>query len=54
MTFRTVLGECTGASPTPATAGGTDQTNYPSFQHTATTIDIRIRHLLPVLTAAST
>ena len=34
--------------PDPATA---DHTNYPAFQRTATEIDTRIRHLLPVLTA---
>jgi ArsR family transcriptional regulator, arsenate/arsenite/antimonite-responsive transcriptional repressor / arsenate reductase (thioredoxin) len=33
----------------PATAGDTDQPSYPAFQHTATDIDTRIRHLLPVL-----
>jgi protein-tyrosine-phosphatase len=38
--------------PDPATAGDTDQTNYPAFQHTAAGIDTRIRHLLPVLAAA--
>jgi protein-tyrosine-phosphatase len=37
--------------PDPATAGDTDQADYPAFQHTATDIDTRIRHLLPVLTA---
>jgi ArsR family transcriptional regulator, arsenate/arsenite/antimonite-responsive transcriptional repressor / arsenate reductase (thioredoxin) len=37
--------------PDPAAAGDADQTNYPAFQHTATDIDTRIRHLLPVLTA---
>ncbi|MER6590507.1 ArsR family transcriptional regulator [Micromonospora purpureochromogenes] len=37
--------------PDPATAGNTDQTSYPAFQHTATDIDTRVRHLLPVLTA---
>lgn len=37
--------------PDPATAGDTDQTNYPAFQRTATDIDTRIRHLMPVLTA---
>ena len=37
--------------PDPAAAGDTDQTSYPAFQHTATDIDTRIRHLLPVLTA---
>ena len=35
--------------PDPATADDTDQTGYPAFQHTATDIDTRIRHLLPVL-----
>jgi protein-tyrosine-phosphatase len=38
--------------PDPAAAGDTDQTNYPAFQHTATDIDTRIRHLLPVLTVS--
>jgi protein-tyrosine-phosphatase/DNA-binding transcriptional ArsR family regulator len=38
--------------PDPATAGDTDQPTYPAFQHTATDIDTRIRHLLPVLTAS--
>jgi protein-tyrosine-phosphatase/DNA-binding transcriptional ArsR family regulator len=37
--------------PDPAAAGDTDQTTYPAFQQTATDIDTRIRHLLPVLTA---
>lgn len=36
----------------PATAGDTDQASYPAFQQTAADIDTRIRHLLPVLTAA--
>jgi len=40
-----------GSIPDHATAGDTDQTRYPAFQHTATDIDTRIRHLLPVLTA---
>ena len=35
--------------PDPSTA---DHTNYPAFQHTATEIDTRIKHLLPVLAAA--
>jgi protein-tyrosine-phosphatase/DNA-binding transcriptional ArsR family regulator len=35
----------------PVTAEDTDQTNYPAFQRTATDIDTRIGHLLPVLTA---
>lgn len=37
--------------PDPATASDTDQTSYPAFQQTATDIDTRIRHLLPVLNA---
>ena len=37
--------------PDPATAGDLDQASYAAFQHTATDIDTRIRHLLPVLTA---
>ena len=37
--------------PDPAAAGDTDETTYPAFQHSATDIDTRIRHLLPVLTA---
>ena len=37
--------------PDPAAPGDTDQTTYPAFQQTATDIDTRIRHLLPVLTA---
>ncbi|WP_346535388.1 ArsR family transcriptional regulator [Micromonospora sp. DPT] len=37
--------------PDPATAGNTDRASYPAFQHTATDIDTRVRHLLPVLTA---
>jgi protein-tyrosine-phosphatase/DNA-binding transcriptional ArsR family regulator len=36
----------------PAVPGGTDQATYPAFQHTAADIDTRIRHLLPVLSAA--
>src|SRR5919198_1224131 len=31
--------------PDPATAGDTDQASYPAFQHTATEINTRIRHL---------
>ena len=38
--------------PDPAKAGDTDHANYPAFQRTAADIDSRIRHLLPVLTAA--
>ncbi len=35
----------------PATAGDIGRTGYAVFQHTATDIDTRVRHLLPVLTA---
>ena len=35
--------------PDPATAGDTDQASYPAFARTATAIDTRVRHLLPVL-----
>jgi protein-tyrosine-phosphatase/DNA-binding transcriptional ArsR family regulator len=35
--------------PDPATAGDTDQASYPAFHRTATDIDARVRHLLPVL-----
>jgi ArsR family transcriptional regulator, arsenate/arsenite/antimonite-responsive transcriptional repressor / arsenate reductase (thioredoxin) len=35
--------------PDPATAGDTDQASYPAFQHTASDLDTRVRHLLPVL-----
>ena len=35
----------------PAAAGDIGQASYAAFQHTATDIDTRIRHLLPVLTA---
>jgi protein-tyrosine-phosphatase/DNA-binding transcriptional ArsR family regulator len=35
----------------PDPAATADHTNYPAFQHTATEIDTRVRHLLPVLTA---
>ena len=38
--------------PDPATAGDIGQAGYAAFQHTATDIDTRIRHLLPVLTAS--
>ncbi|GII26540.1 arsenate reductase/protein-tyrosine-phosphatase family protein [Planosporangium mesophilum] len=38
--------------PDPAAAGDTDRASYPAFQHTTADIDTRIRHLLPVLTAA--
>jgi protein-tyrosine-phosphatase/DNA-binding transcriptional ArsR family regulator len=37
--------------PDPATAAGTEQNGYAAFRHTATVLDSRIRHLLPVLTA---
>jgi hypothetical protein len=30
---------------------GDDHLSYPAFQRTAADIDIRVRHLLPVLTA---
>lgn len=35
--------------PDPATAGDTDQTMYPAFRQTATDIDTRISHVVPVL-----
>ena len=35
--------------PDPATVGDTDQASYPAFHRTATDIDARVRHLLPVL-----
>jgi protein-tyrosine-phosphatase/DNA-binding transcriptional ArsR family regulator len=35
--------------PDPATASDTDQAGYPAFQRTASEIDTRVRHLLPVL-----
>jgi protein-tyrosine-phosphatase len=38
--------------PDPATAGDTEA-SYPAFQRTAADIDTRMRHLLPVLTAAA-
>jgi protein-tyrosine-phosphatase/DNA-binding transcriptional ArsR family regulator len=37
--------------PDPATADDTDEASYPAFQRTAADIDIRIRHLVPVLAA---
>jgi protein-tyrosine-phosphatase/DNA-binding transcriptional ArsR family regulator len=37
--------------PDPATADDGDQASYSAFQHTAASIDTRVRHLLPVLTA---
>ncbi|HYN93031.1 MAG TPA: ArsR family transcriptional regulator [Pilimelia sp.] len=37
--------------PDPATAGDSGRPGYPAFRHTATEIDTRIRHLLPVLAA---
>ncbi len=37
--------------PDPATTGDGDQAGYAAFARTATEIDTRIRHLLPVLTA---
>jgi ArsR family transcriptional regulator, arsenate/arsenite/antimonite-responsive transcriptional repressor / arsenate reductase (thioredoxin) len=39
--------------PDPATAGDTEQANYPAFQRTAADIDGRVRHLLPVLAATN-
>lgn len=36
--------------PDPATAGDGDQAGYAAFARTATEIDTRVRHLLPVLT----
>ena len=38
--------------PDPATGGDADLTSYADFQRTATDIDTRIRHLLPVLTTS--
>jgi protein-tyrosine-phosphatase/DNA-binding transcriptional ArsR family regulator len=35
--------------PDPATVSDTDHAGYPAFQRTATAIDTRVRHLLPVL-----
>ncbi|GAA2140069.1 ArsR family transcriptional regulator [Nocardioides koreensis] len=35
--------------PDPATAGDADEPGYPAFRRTATEIDTRVRHLLPVL-----
>jgi protein-tyrosine-phosphatase/DNA-binding transcriptional ArsR family regulator len=37
--------------PDPATADGTDDATYPAFRRTATDVDTRVRHLLPVLAA---
>ncbi len=37
--------------PDPATVDDDDHLSYPAFQRTAADIDIRVRHLLPVLTA---
>ena len=34
----------------PDPAAATPTASYPAFQHTATDIETRIRHLLPVLT----
>ncbi len=36
--------------PDPAAAGDTDEAGYPTFQRIAADIDVRVRHLLPVLT----
>ncbi|KDE99460.1 ArsR family transcriptional regulator [Mycolicibacterium aromaticivorans JS19b1 = JCM 16368] len=38
--------------PDPATAADTDEGSYPAFQRTATEINTRVRHLLPVLATA--
>ncbi|HEU4424036.1 MAG TPA: ArsR family transcriptional regulator [Pilimelia sp.] len=35
--------------PDPAAAGNDDRASYPAFTRTATDIDARVRHLLPVL-----
>jgi protein-tyrosine-phosphatase/DNA-binding transcriptional ArsR family regulator len=35
--------------PDPAMASDIDEVSYPSFRHTASDIDTRVRHLLPVL-----
>jgi len=35
--------------PDPAAAGNGDRASYPAFTRTATDINTRIRHLLPVL-----
>ncbi|GAA5136779.1 arsenate reductase/protein-tyrosine-phosphatase family protein [Pseudonocardia adelaidensis] len=37
--------------PDPATAEGTDDATYPAFRRTAADVDVRVRHLLPVLAA---
>lgn len=37
--------------PDPATVSDTDHARYSAFQRTASQIDTRVRHLLPVLTA---
>jgi ArsR family transcriptional regulator, arsenate/arsenite/antimonite-responsive transcriptional repressor / arsenate reductase (thioredoxin) len=38
--------------PDPDIADGSGRTGYPAFRHVAADIDTRVRHLLPVLTAA--
>ncbi|MFE9443434.1 metalloregulator ArsR/SmtB family transcription factor [Streptomyces sp. NPDC006602] len=38
----------------PGAAGGTGQAGYQAFQHAAADIDIRIKHLMPVLNTAET
>jgi protein-tyrosine-phosphatase/DNA-binding transcriptional ArsR family regulator len=37
--------------PDPATAAGSDDATYPAFRRTATDVDTRVRHLIPVLTS---
>ena len=49
----TTRGESTGAFPDPAAAEGTDDDSDPAFERAAADIDTRIRHLLPLLTAAA-
>lgn len=37
--------------PDPTTTANTNEADYPAFQHVATDVDTRIRHLLPLLNA---
>ena len=39
--------------PDPASTSDTNRASFPAFQHTASDIDTRIRHLLPALTATN-
>jgi protein-tyrosine-phosphatase len=39
--------------PEPAASGDTDEAGYPAFRRTAAEIDVRIRHLLPVLASTA-